>query len=132
MSLKDLRATLVGDEKGMVRDAMNHIEQELIIDLEAMILGVRATRTISSCLPRIALIPKGKKGHNIGLEVSSRISAKRKPMKKDYHLTDDGQLKLGFEEFEDPDDAGDKKSPVGFDAEKNPATSGASSTAPVH
>jgi hypothetical protein len=96
--LKELREKLSTTERKLVKDSMLKIERDLIGALPEMLAGVIATRSQSSLSPTIALTPKGKRGNNVKLRVSSRVRAERSAFEDEYHLTDDGQLALGFEE----------------------------------
>ncbi len=111
LTLKEKKAKLSTDERTMVRRIMAHIEEQFIDSFDELIAGVRVSAKQASFSPTIAL--NKAKQSNLRVTVDARVRAPREALEFEAHLTEGGQLALGWED--DPGDGDDRVDPPGFD-----------------
>ncbi len=112
LTLKEKRLKLSSDERTMVRRIMAHIEEQFIDSFDELIAGVRVSAKQASFSPTIAL-NKAKRS-NLRVTVDARVRAPREALEFEAHLTEGGQLALGWEE--DPTEPDETRGdPPGFD-----------------
>lgn len=105
-SLTELRETLTSGEKRLVREAMKHIEREMIETLRQVTAGVRTSEKQGSFSTTLEVKKAGK--GRLKASVGARVRTPREALELDVYLDENQQLALGLGPDESQDDEGDR------------------------